>query len=649
MSNNLDDTQPHSPLDALLAKGGELQSILRYLEFNERLGWCDQHECKRADNIAAMVNQAKLLGLTQFTPIKELKKKPAILILQIQASAVNKCPCGEAGSRIAEVTEEIKEAVEKFALPKGSDQMGIDCPELPPINVSRGTDWNLIAENVVRVFTDAPEPKIFLRDACAKNMVEIVEKTDDEGKNQLVLSDVRPVDFASLLGRYAALEQYNANGHRTSANIEQKQAAIIMVAAPMRRLPIIRSLHNAPVLHLSKENELRILGPGYDSHTGIYVVGNREVIPTADWEQGRDRLLGLAYDYKFPSDGDRARFIAAVMTPALVMGQFLRGERAPFTVFEADDSQTGKGYATQLISSVYGEVPQPVVQKKGGGLGSMQDSFDSALLSGHPFISLDNLRDRLDLPCLESFATEAYRARGFHKDYIEVKPNRYVIFMTSNGVSVTPDIVKRFNLIRFQKQPPGYKFWRDNQKRRLFPHVRHCQHLYLGAVWSVLTEWHRRGMPTTDEARHDFWSWSQSLDWIVQHLFELPPLMDGLEEIQRRMVSEYWSFARQLCLAVKATEGLGKEIRAGALAGICSDRNIKIPGLRSAAEDADVKQIGIIMKRLFKDTEDDAMIDIDDVAIKEQVLNIEGISIKRIVEWSPKRNRSYCYVITQDA
>jgi len=114
-------------------------------------------------------------------------------------------------------------------------------------------------------------------------------------------------------------------------------------------------------------------------------------------------------------------------------------------------------------------------------------------------------------------------------------------------------------------------------------------------------------------------------------------------------VSEYWSFARRLCLAVKAEGRLGKEVRAGELADICSDRNIKIPGLRSTLEDADAKQIGIIMKRLFKDTKDDTMADIDDGVVKEHVLNIEGFAITRTGEWSPSRNKSYFYAITHDA
>jgi hypothetical protein len=527
----------------------------------------------------------------------------------------------------------------------------MDEPSLPLLDVSSGRDWNLIAADAVECLTKPDVQTVFLRDDCGKHMVEVVTKPTDNGTldDKPVLSDVRPVEFASLISRFASLAKFNFRGNIVTANIEQKVAALIMAAAPMRRLPVIRSLSSAPVLCLCKDGSLRAIGPGYDTPTGIYVTGSTKVPSTGDWKKGRDRLLGLACDYKFPSEGDCSRFIAAVLAPALVMGRFLNGERVPFTVFEADCSQSGKGYATKLIASAYAELPQSVVQKKGGGLGSLHDSFDSALLRGRPFISLDNLRDRLDLPYLESFATEdVYAARGFHKDYIEINPNRYAIFLTSNGVSVTRDIAKRFNVIRFQKQPPGYKFWRDRHGRRLLPYVRQHQPLYLGAIWSVLTEWHRRGMPTTDEARHDFWAWSQSLDWIIQNLFDLPPLLDGFDEIQRRMVSEHWSFLRDLCLAVKAAGQLGRELRTAEFAGMCMDKDIKIPGLRSSVEDADLKQIGIIMKRLFKDREEDTMADIDECTSKPQVLRLEGFSVMRTPDWSSTRNKTFTYVVTEE-
>ncbi len=643
MSKTFDDTQPHNPLDALLAKGGEFQSVLRYLEFIERLGWCDQHECKRADNIEAMVKQAKMLGLTQFTRVKEPKKKPTILVLQIQASAVNKCPCGEAGSRITEVCEEIKEAVEKFTLPKGSDQLGIDGAGLPKLDVSEGTDWNVIAENVVRLLTDDQEPKVFLREACGESMVELVKSKAKSNAGELVLKDVRPVNFASLIGRYATLEKYTADGHRIPATIDQKKAALIMGAAPMCNLPIIRSLHNAPVLYLTDNNDLRIIGPGYDPQTGMYVLGRKTVEPKPDWEAGVEKLLSRMSGWRFVDQSDKSRLIGSYMTSAMVYGNFLNGDRAPIQFFEADMSQTGKGYAAKVIAALYGEKMVTVTQKTGHGLGSFEEKFDAALLTGRPLILCDNMRKSLDSQSLESFATEnEYAARGFRRGYITVDPRNYVVYITSNGMSTTADASRRFNVVRFVKQPRTHSFWQDRDGRNLLAHMTYFHRYYLGVIWSILCEWHRRGMPRTDEHRHDFRGWASAVDWIVQNLFGLPPLMQGCDEIRNRMSSVYLTFVRDLCQTIKHSQRLDVDLFTADIAAICGDQRIAIPDLKSNAEDADTKQLGIIFKRLFGGSQDERILD-DEPSELEKRLPLEGYEIIRTVKWSPSRNKSHVY------
>lgn len=641
--NNTDATQVHSGLDALLAKGGELHAVHRYIEFIERLAWCDQHDCQRAENIEAMVKQAKTLGLTQFTPIKEPKEKATILLLQIQATAVNKCPCGEAGSRIAEVCEEIKEAVGKFALPQGSDQKGIDQPELPKLDVSEGTDWNLIAENAVRLFTDDAEPKVFLRNACGESMVELRESTEKSNAGELVLKDVRPVNFASLIGRYAALEKYTAEGHRIPATIDQKKAALIMGAAPMCHLPVIRSLHNAPVLYLTEDRELRVIGPGYDPQTGMYVLSRKAVKPHPDWEVGVQKILKRISDWRFVDDADKSRLMAGWVTPAMVIGNFLNGDRAPIQFFEADTPQAGKGFAAKVIATVYGEKMVPVTQKSGHGLGSFEEKFDAALLMGRPFILCDNMRKSLDSQSLESFATESeYAARAFRRGYIAVDPRNYVVYITSNGMSTTVDASRRFNVVRFVKQPRAHPFWHDKDGRDLLAHMSYFHRYYLGVIWSILHEWHRRGMPATNENRHDFRGWASAVDWIIQNLFGLPPLMQGCDEIRDRMSSEYLTFVRNLCQAIKHSDRLDVDLFTADIAAICGDRRIAIPDLQSKAEDADIKQLGIIFKSVFGIVSDERLLD-DEPNEQEKRISLEGYEIIRTRTWSPSRNKTPVY------
>ncbi|TXT21075.1 MAG: hypothetical protein FD138_4111, partial [Planctomycetota bacterium] len=60
-------------------------------------------------------------------------------------------------------------------------------------------------------------------------------------------------------------------------------------------------------------------------------------------------------------------------------------------------------------------------------------SFSGALLSGAAFICLDNLRDKVDLPSLESFLTEdTFQARVPYSGDVEIDARRIIVMLTSN-------------------------------------------------------------------------------------------------------------------------------------------------------------------------------------------------------------------------
>jgi hypothetical protein len=67
----------------------------------------------------------------------------------------------------------------------------------------------------------------------------------------------------------------------------------------------------------------------------------------------------------------------------------------------------------------------------------------------------------------------------------------------------------------------------------LLRHIEKKSDYYLSCVFTIIREWHVRGKPRTHESRHDFREWSQTLDWIIQNIFKLPPLLDGHREEQR--------------------------------------------------------------------------------------------------------------------
>ena len=246
---------------------------------------------------------------------------------------------------------------------------------------------------------------------------------------------------------------------------------------------------------------------------------------------------------------------------------------------EADASQTGKGYRNKLTAALYRHSPKTVTQRR-GGVGSLEETFSTALIKGYCFISLDNIRGEIDSPAIESFLTEdSFLARTPHQAAIEIDPRRGVIQLTSNKADVTTDLANRSSCVRILKQAEGYHF-RRYAAGDILDHLRANQPQYLGAVFSVIRAWHQAGKPRTDEARHDFRPWAQTLDWITRNVLNAGPMLDGHRETQVRMASPVLNWLRDVALAVRNAGCLNLWLRASDLVDLIADApDIEIPGL----------------------------------------------------------------------
>ena len=314
-------------------------------------------------------------------------------------------------------------------------------------------------------------------------------------------------------------------------------------------------------------------------------------------------LLDLLAEFQFQTEADKARAVASLITPALRAGDFLKG-RVPADVAEADQSQSGKTYRQKIIAALYNERVSLVTSRQ-GGVGSIDESLNQALVAGRPFIQFDNFRGRFESAHLEAFLTAdgSFPCRIPHRGEVTVPPEHYFVFLTSNGVDTTRDLANRSNIIRIQKQQPGFIF-RKFPEGDLLAMVRRRQAYYLGCVVAVIRAWHARGKPVTDEARHDFREWVQTVDWIGRNIFNTVPVMDGHQQAQERVSNPALVWLRHLVLAVSEAGELSKSLTATDINSLCDGANITIPGLRSGSDaDRAIKAIGTIMAKLFRDGE----------------------------------------------
>ncbi len=423
-----------------------------------------------------------------------------------------------------------------------------------------------------------------------------------DAAGRMTLAEISPAELASDLEGVAKLMAKDRKGDIKLATCSEGTAKLILASRNfVEELPPLRVLSRCPVL-VEQEGELR-LAVGYDAISGILAQGEAPMeMMVEEAVQLFDELLA---DFQFATPSDRSRALAAIITPALIMGNLLPG-RAALDLGEADDSQSGKGYRHKLTAAIYGQTLSTVVQQR-SGVGSMEEAFDRALIAGKIFISLDNVRGRIDSPKIESFLTEdSYNARCSFSRNLEIDPRRVCVMFTSNKADVTKDLANRSSCVRIMKQPDTYQY-RRYPEGDILDRVRAQQPRYLGAVFAVVRAWHAAGKPRTEDTRHDFKAWAQTLDWIVQNLLGAAPLLDGHRETQQRMTNPALNWLRDVTLAVvrqgKASQWL---IASDILDCIEEAGDIVTPGLREGANLEDdlvrrqaLSQIGKLMKRCF--------------------------------------------------
>jgi hypothetical protein len=454
-----------------------------------------------------------------------------------------------------------------------------------------------ISQSAEEIFSlIAPEHKIFNRGG---GICELVE----QNAGRLSLEVIRPSAFRSRVEGYARLvaERVGKNGAtvlKPTVMPEETAKALLDTTEARELLPPITGVLNCPVLRADGDG-VKTLGQGYDMETGLLITGGQlpPEVPLAEAVCAIGRILD---EFDFPSDGDRSRAIVSLLTPAFKLGGFITG-KVPADVAEADQSQAGKTYRQRVIAAVYNEMLSPVVQRA-GGVGSIDESFAQQLVSGNPFIQLDNLRDKLDSQYLESFMTAmgAFPARVPHSRELMVNPEWFFVFLTSNGVHTTRDFANRSSVIRIRKRI-GFQF-RQYDEGDLLAHVQTNQNHFLGCVFAVIREWVRQGKSRTNETRHDFREWVQIMDWVVQNLFHASPLMDGHVETQERISNPALTLLRALSLIVVEENRLGENLTATNLVDMCDTHGVDIPGLKTATPDAAKKRIGVLLGNVFKET-----------------------------------------------
>ena len=262
----------------------------------------------------------------------------------------------------------------------------------------------------------------------------------------------------------------------------------------------------------------------------------------------RDRLLGLLSDYQFVTAADQARALASLLQPALVMGGHV--ERGPAMLVVADQPSTGKGTLVAQRCAIYGATARAITMRERGGVGSLDEDLSVQIVDGALFVNIDNARGAIRSQVFESALTEpCVTLRVPLRTPVSVDPRKINFSITSNGVTLTPDLALRCSIVRLRKQSPGYRFTTARPVATAV--AERCQ--LLGAIFAILGDWVRQGSPRaeTDYDGHarDFWS---VVDEIIPRVFGLPRPTQDLKAAALAGTDPLLELFRTVGIALKA-------------------------------------------------------------------------------------------------
>jgi hypothetical protein len=460
----------------------------------------------------------------------------------------------------------------------------------------------------------APTNRLFMRGT----LVHEVAADDTDAFAMVPVAAKRLVSLIETFGARVMRREAREDGTMRwrSSTFPASSADVALSSDGAREfLPRIRQMVSSPVLIPDSDRGTAVIGKGYHPHAGGTFVTSGEEVQTVALNEAIEILAGCLIDFDFPDGGDASRAMASLISPAMKMGGWIDDD-FPLDLAEADQSQSGKSFRFKMIHAIYREHPSAITQAA-GGVGSLDERVSRALITGRPFISFDNFRGRMDSQIMETairgLGKVAARALRAEAD-IDVTP--FIWQLSTNGAELTRDLANRAVITRIRKRADTHSF-KTYPEGDVVSHIKAHQPKYLGAVHAVIREWASKGRPLTIERRHDFRRWCQSMDWIVQNIFGLPPLLDGHREEQMRTANPRLQWLRDIARAIINAGYAGESLTAADFGEAAEDHDLPLPGAKTSSESIDMR-VGRLLGRLFKDQDGDT-------------ISVDGMRITRVL------------------
>jgi hypothetical protein len=333
-----------------------------------------------------------------------------------------------------------------------------------------------------------------------------------------LLAPVAPQRFRTLIEKHVRCYRQNAPNGRVieiDATLSESDSRGIL-ASPffLECLRPLRHLNTVRLPVLRADGSIDLLCRGYDRPTGTLTATQGEYSEDMSFESAQAELRDLFGEFRF-ADGERSRSVAVSALVGLYAKQLLRpGELRPaFTYLKNAEGSGATTCAACAIVPLLGALP---IGSKAKDDDEMRKALTSAIRAGQEVIFLDNLRGQLNSPALEAFVTApTWTDRLLGANEVMSGPNTASVFLTSNGLTITPDWRRRSLFIELHLDEERAED-RIYKRPLSVPVLQSMRPQILAACWSLVRHWDDLGRPQPTRSHSAFPAWAATIGGIVE-------------------------------------------------------------------------------------------------------------------------------------
>lgn len=396
---------------------------------------------------------------------------------------------------------------------------------------------------------------------------------------------------AALGAEGIKFSKFNARGALVNAIASRETASAILAAPQASVLPIAESVSAAPMLAKTKGGA-EIIGESYCPELKTIVLGKASSLPSYSYSEACALLNSLLDYWIWKEPVDRARAVAELLTPALLIGGFVP-RPIPAFLMMGDLYGAGKTGWQEDVCQIYGHGVETYVLTK-QNIGSIEEKLQETLLRGEPFFFVDELDGKIKSTTINAFITggDELSVRIAFEPAARVSCTKTIILLAGvTSFVVDPQLASRTVIARIIK-PASNANWYTPEGIYLKTWVREHGVEYLSAIYQIIKEWVGRGSRPDPVIRSRFPEWEKTVNGILS-MMSLPPATAGLEDLQEEVANpdQGWlpEFAKTLedndLLYFANDQRPGKRLSLSALRQICDHSGLEIPGVNPHLRD----------------------------------------------------------------